>query len=150
MDVPPSTIAVTGVAGVLAQRLLPHLDAMNGIERVVGLDVREPARRMRHFEFHRVDVALSDLTGVLEGVETIVHLAGVDAGDTDGALLTHVNVEGTRRVLEAAATVGARRIVQTSSAAVYGAWPYTPLAITEDGPLRPNRGFLPALHDAEN
>ena len=150
MDVVPTTIAVTGVAGVLAQRLLPHLDAMDGIERVVGLDVHEPARRVRRFEFHRVDVASSDLIGVLDGVDTIVHLAGVDSGDTDGALLTHVNVEGTRNVLEAAAKVGVRRIVQTSSAAVYGAWPNNPIPITEDSALRPNPGFLPALHDAEN
>lgn len=150
MDVLPATIAVTGVAGVLGQRLLPHLDAMGGIERVVGLDVHEPARRMRRFEFHRVDVASSDLTAVLHGVEAIVHLAGVDSGGNDGALLTHVNVEGTRKVLEAAATVGARRIVQISSAAVYGAWPNNPVPITEDAALRPNPGFLPALHDAEN
>ena len=150
MDVLPATIAVTGVAGVLAQRLLPLLDAMDGIDRIVGLDVREPARRVRRFEFHRVDVASSDLTAVLDGVETIVHLAGVDSDGTDGALLTHVNVEGTRKVLEAAATVGVRRIVQTSSAAVYGAWPNNPIPITEDAALRPNPGFLPALHDAEN
>jgi UDP-glucose 4-epimerase len=150
MDVLPAAIAVTGVAGVLGQRLLPHLDAMEGIERVVGLDVHEPARRMRHFEFYRVDVASSDLTAVLRGVDTIVHLAGVDSGGTDGALLTHVNVDGTRKVLEAAATVGARRFVQISSAAVYGAWPNNPIPITEDAALRPNAGFLPALHDAEN
>ena len=99
---------------------------MDGIERVIGLDVHEPARRMRRFEFHRVDVASSDLTAMLDGVDTIVHLAGVDSGGNDGALLTHVNVEGTRKVLEAAATVGVRRIVQISSAAVYGAWPNNP------------------------
>lgn len=150
MDVLPASIAVTGVAGVLAQRLLPYLDTMGGIERVIGLDVHEPARRIRRFEFHRADVAVSDLTAVLAGVDTIVHLAGVDSGGTDGGLLAHVNVEGTRKVLEAASTVGARRIVQTSSAAVYGAWPNNPLPITEEAALRPNPGFLPALHDAEN
>jgi nucleoside-diphosphate-sugar epimerase len=42
-----------------------------------------------------------------------------------------------------------RRFVQTSSAAVYGAWPNNPVPITEAAPLRPNPGFLPALHDAE-
>jgi nucleoside-diphosphate-sugar epimerase len=150
MDVLPRTIAVTGVAGLLAQRLLPYLDSMAGLERVVGLDVHEPARRMRHFEFHRVDVASSELAGILQGVDTIVHLAGVSEDGSDGALLAHVNVEGTRRVLAAAATVGARRFVSTSSAAVYGAWPNNPVPITEAAPLRPNPGYLPALHDAEN
>ena len=150
MDVLPGTIAVTGVAGVLAQRLLPLLDGIEGIGSIVGLDVREPARRVRRFEFHRVDVASTDLKALLDGVETIVHLAGVDSDGTGGALLTHVNVEGTRNVLAAAAAVGVRRIVQTSSAAVYGAWPNNPIPLTEDAALRPNPGFLPALHDAEN
>jgi nucleoside-diphosphate-sugar epimerase len=148
MDVIPATIAVTGVAGLLAQRLLPHLDAMDGVGRIVGLDLREPARRVPRFEFHRVDIASSDLTAVLDGVDTIVHLAGVVAGTPDRTRLAHVDIEGTRRVLEAAA--GARHIVSVSSAAVYGAWPNNALPLTEDAPLRPNPGFVPALHDAEN
>jgi nucleoside-diphosphate-sugar epimerase len=40
--------------------------------------------------------------------------------------------------------------VSVSSAAVYGAGPNNPLPITEDAPLRPNPGFLSAVHDAEN
>jgi UDP-glucose 4-epimerase len=149
MDVPPTVIAVTGAAGLLAQRLLPHLDAMDGVTRVVGLDVREPARRVRRFEFHRVDIASHDLAALLDGVDTVVHLAGVVDATSDTALLRHVNLEGTRRVLAAAATVGARRFVQTSSAAVYGAWPNNPIPITEAAALRPNPGYLPALLDAE-
>lgn len=150
MDVPPESIAVTGVAGLLAQHLLPHLDAMPGVTRVVGLDVREPARRMRGFEFHRVDIASRDLAALFDGVDTVVHLAGIGEGTPDRELLRHVDLEGTRRVLDAAGTVGARRLVQTSSATVYGAWPNNPVPITEAAPLRPNPGFLPALHDAEN
>jgi UDP-glucose 4-epimerase len=150
MDVPPAAIAVTGAAGLLAQRLLLQIDAMHDVTRVVGLDVREPARRIRGFEFHRVDIASHDLAPLLDGVDTVVHLAGVVESTSDRALLRHVDLDGTRRVLAAAGTVGVRRFVQTSSAAVYGAWPNNPVPITEAAPLRPNPGFLPALHDAEN
>ena len=94
MDVPPESIAVTGVAGRLAQRLLPYLDAMPGVTRVVGLDVREPARRMRGFEFHRVDIASRDLAALFDGVDTVVHLAGVVEGTPDHELLRHVDLEG--------------------------------------------------------
>ena len=150
MDVLPTSIAVTGVAGLLAQRLLPCLEAMDGVERIVGLDVREPARRVHSLDFHRVDIASSDLTPVLDGVEAIVHLAGLVEGRPESTILAHVDIEGTRRMLEAATTVGSRRIVSVSSTAVYGAWPNNPLPITEAAPLRPNPGFLPALHQAEN
>ena len=52
-----TSIAVTGVSGFLGQRLLPLLDAIRRVDRIVGLDVRDPARRVARFEFHRVDVA---------------------------------------------------------------------------------------------
>ncbi len=73
----------------------------------------------------------------------VVHLAGVVDPIADVALMARVNVEGTRRVLDAAASVGARRIVRISSATVYGAWPNNPLPLTEDAALRPNPDFSP-------
>ena len=63
--------------------------------------------------------------------------------------MASVNVEGTRRVLAAAAAVSATRIVRISSAAVYGAWPSNPVPLTEDAPLRPNPHFSPAVQGAE-
>jgi nucleoside-diphosphate-sugar epimerase len=63
--------------------------------------------------------------------------------------MARVNVGGTRQVLEAAATVGVRRIVRVSSATVYGAWANNPVPLTEDAPLRPNPDFSPAVQGAE-
>lgn len=142
-------IAVTGVAGFLGQRLLPLLDAHPAVERVVGLDVRDPARRARKLEFHRVDVLNAELAPYLEGVDTLVHLAAIVGPILDDALATRVNCDGTRRVLDAAARTGLRKVVRPSSAAVYGAWANNPLPITEAAPLRPNPGYLPAMLDAE-
>lgn len=142
-------IAVTGVAGFLGQRLLPLLDADPAVERVVGLDVRDPARRARKLEFHRVDVLNADLAPYLTGIDTLVHLAAIVGPILDDALATRVNCDGTRQVLEAATGAGVRKVVRPSSAAVYGAWANNPVPITEDAPLRPNPGFLPAMLDAE-
>ena len=58
----------------------------------------------------------------------------------DDALFTRVNVDGTRRVLDAAADAGVRKIVRPSSTAVYGAWANNPVPLTEDAPLRPSPG----------
>jgi UDP-glucose 4-epimerase len=145
----PSILAVTGVSGFLGQRLLRRLNADPSVGRIVGLDVRDPARRTSKLEHHRVDIAGHDLKPLLEQVETLVHLAAVVDPIVDDRLMARVNVEGTRRVLEAAADVGVRKVVRVSTAAAYGAWPTNPLPITEDRPLRPNPGFGPALQAAE-
>ncbi len=142
-------VAITGVSGLIGQHVLPLLDPDPDIERIVGLDVREPARRCRRFEFHRVDLASTELKPLLDGVDVVVHLASWPDSIADEALMTRVNVDATRRLLEAAAAAGVQRIVRVSTAAVYGAWPNNPVPLTEDAPLRPNPEFLPAVHAAE-
>ena len=143
------SIAITGASGVVGQRLLPVLAANPTLARLVGLDVRPPRRRVQDLEFHLVDVARSELKPLLEGTDVLVHLASVVDPIPDDALMAAVNVDGTRRVLDAAADVGVRKVVRVSSAAVYGAWANNPVPLTEDAPLRPNPGFSPAVHAAE-
>jgi UDP-glucose 4-epimerase len=143
------TVAITGASGLVGQRLLPRLAEDREIQRLVGLDVRDPHRRVRGLDFHRVDIAGAELKPVLEGVDVLVHLATVVDPIADEALMARVNVEGTRRVLDAAAAVGLRKVIRVSPSSVYGAWPNNTIPLTEDAPLRPNPGFLPAVHAAE-
>ena len=142
-------IAVTGAAGLVGRHLLPVLAAHPAVDAVVGLDVREPDRRPKSVSFHRVDIAGSALRPVLEGVDVVVHLAGVVDPVPDEKLMARVNVEGTRHVLEEAAAVGVRRIVRISNAAVYGAHADNPVPLTEHSMLRPNLQFSPAVQGAE-
>jgi len=142
-------VAVTGVSGFVGQHLLPLLDASPAVDEVVGLDVREPPRRGRRLVMRRVDLAGADLDAVLPGTDVIVHLAGIVDPIPDDALMARVNVDGTRRLLDAAARTGVRRIVRISPAMVYGAWPTNPIPITEAAPLAPNPGYAPAVQAAE-
>jgi len=73
--------------------------------------------------------------------DTVVHCAAIYSYDVDAAELERVQVGGTRAVLEAAATVGVRRVVVTSSAVTCGSseWPE---AVDETG--RPGPEFTPA------
>jgi UDP-glucose 4-epimerase len=143
-------VAVTGVSGVLAQRLLPLLDANPSIDRIVGLDVRDPARFARKLEFQRVDVHGADLVPYLRGVNAVVHLAlAMDPMLDDEALARRVHVDGTRRLLDAAATANVAKFVIPSTTAVYGAWANNPVPLTEDAPLRPSPGFFAASVIAE-
>lgn len=147
MDV--TAIAVTGVSSRTGQRLLRLLDAEDSIERIVGLDVREPEFRPRVLEFHRVDVSGADVKPLLEGVDVLVHLASLFVPVPDDARMERVNIEGTRRVLDAASATGVAKVVQLSTGCAYGAWPNNPIPITEDAPLRPNRSFAFAVQMAE-
>jgi UDP-glucose 4-epimerase len=142
-------IAVTGASGLVGQRLLPRLAEDERVTRLIGLDVRDPRRRVRNLEFQRVDVGGAELKPLLEAVDVLVHLATVVDPIPDESLMARVNVEGTRRVLDAAAAVGVRKVIRVSSAAVYGAWPNNAVPLTEDATLRPNPGFAPAVHAAE-
>jgi nucleoside-diphosphate-sugar epimerase len=143
------SVAVTGASGLVGRHLLPVLAEHADVARVVGLDVREPERRPRTVEFHRVDIAGTELKPLLEGIDVVVHLAGVVDPVPDEALMARVNVDGTRHVLDAAASVGVRRVVRISSATVYGAWANNPVPLTELAPLRPNPHFSPAVQGAE-
>ncbi len=142
-------IAVTGASGLVGQRLLPRLAEDERVTRLIGLDVRDPRRRVRNLNFHRVDIGGAELKPLLEAADVLVHLATVVDPIPDEALMARVNVEGTRRVLDAAAAVGVRKLIRVSTAAVYGAWPNNPVPLTEDATLRPNPGFAPAVHAAE-
>lgn len=63
----------------------------------------------------------SSLSEALEGCEVVYHLAGVNAFCLrDPTPLFRVNVEGSRNVVEAAASAGVKRLVYTSSAATLG------------------------------
>jgi UDP-glucose 4-epimerase len=142
-------IAVTGAAGLVGRHLLPALADHPDVGRVVGLDVREPERRPKSVTFHRVDIAGTSLRPLLEGVDVLVHLAGVVDPVPDEKLMARVNVGGSRHVLEEAAAVGIRRIVRVANAAVYGAWPDNAVPLTEQSMLRPNADFSPSVQGAE-
>lgn len=144
-----TSVAVTGVSGRTGQRLLSLLERDARVERIVGLDVHEPSFRPRRLEFHAVDVGGADLKPLLEGVDVLVHLAALLEPLPDEEVMARVNVDGTRRVLDAAAATGVGKVVHVSSAFAYGAWPGNPTPLTEDAPLRPNQAFSFAVHKAE-
>jgi len=141
------TVAVVGAAGVVAQSALPLLEPI--ADRLIGLDAREPARWRRRSDVHCVDLARADCKPLLEGADVIVDLGGITDPHPDSALMERVNIEGTQRLLDAAGAVGVRKIVRLSTVAVYGAWANNPALCTEDVPMRPVPGFLPATHAAE-
>jgi len=144
----PSRVVVTGAAGGLGRRVLARLVADASVSHVVAID-REPlSAPSGTVEVHRGELASADLAAVLDGADVVVHLAFAADTETDPGA-EHSNVEGTRRLLVAAAQVGVTHVVLGSSAFVYGAWANNPVPITEDAPLRPNPEFAYGVQRAQ-
>jgi dihydroflavonol-4-reductase len=114
---------VTGATGYLGVELVREL-------RAQGREVRALIRSEdagRRLEGTGAATILGDVTRpetlppALEGVSRVFHLAGVVGHRaSDQRRLQQVNVEGSRNLLEAAATAGVERIVYTSSVGAMG------------------------------
>jgi nucleoside-diphosphate-sugar epimerase len=82
------------------------------------------ARVRDSIDFRNVDVRdLASLIPALEGASIILHHAGISSvirSFEDQAATHEVNVTGTQNLLEAAAAVGAKKVINASSSSVYG------------------------------
>jgi UDP-glucose 4-epimerase len=141
------TIAVTGASGYVGGRLVaaapgarclvrkraPHLPADDQVE----LDLMDPGAALAH---------------ALEGVDSVVHLAGhnevVAAREPDLALTE--TVTAARHVAEAAAAVGARRLVYVSTVHVYGRHMGGGARLDEDTPPAPTSTYATARLASEH
>ncbi|NIJ72797.1 MULTISPECIES: NAD-dependent epimerase/dehydratase family protein [unclassified Xanthomonas] len=119
----PLKIVVTGSAGRVGRAIHIRLAREH---RVSGFD-RTPCSTA-DWVGDLDDAAL--LARALQGADAVIHTAALHAphvAHVPAARFRQVNVDGTRRVLDAAAAAGVRRIVFTSTTALYGS------AATPDG-----------------
>jgi nucleoside-diphosphate-sugar epimerase len=112
--------AVTGATGFLGKRICAELVARG--ERVVAL-----GRRFEQFPSfdpalcEQRSAALEDegaLLRALEGADTVIHAAALSTTWGRRENFVRANVDGTRRLLEAARATGVRRVVHVSSSSV--------------------------------
>jgi len=143
-------ILITGAAGMIGRKLTARLagaSALNGrsIEKLTLIDVvaaQEPEKFTGSVESRAADIAdaAAARAAVAGRPDVIFHLAAVVSGEaeTDFEKGVHVNLDGSRALIEAIRAVGGGyrpRIVFTSSIAVFGA-PF-PDAIADDFHLTP-------------
>jgi UDP-glucuronate 4-epimerase len=126
---------VTGAAGFIGSQLSQTLVARG--DEVLGVDCITPyyeawrkeanLEQLREHEAFRLltlDLRIDNLTGALDGVDVVIHLAGQPGvrtswGTDFGAYVGH-NIKATQRLLEAAVSVDLRRFVFASSSSIYG------------------------------
>lgn len=136
---------VTGGAGFIGSNLVRELVALG--HEVVALDNLLSGRRLNldGVEAELVEGDIRDealLNRIMPGVEVVFHLAasvGNKRAIDHPVLDSEINVIGTLRVLEAACRAGARKVVASSSAGIFGELKTLP--IDESHPVEPDSPY---------
>jgi nucleoside-diphosphate-sugar epimerase len=131
-------IAVTGCASRFAKVLLPLLDNDPNIEQIIGIDLVPPTAPYSKLAFHKQDIRDSAIKETLVGCDTLVHLAFIVGRPYSMPLAeaASINLGGTWNTCRAAAEVGVRKLVVSSSVAAYSTLPDNPEPVFEETPLR--------------
>lgn len=137
------TVLITGASGFLGQAIARRLTARY---RVIGLDRSAPRDPLPGVDSLEIDLAgdesvasAIDEAGRRAGgeVASVVHLAAYyDTSGEDHPLYEHVNVQGTRRLLERLRTIGCTQFLFASTLLVHASGEKG-RRITEDWPLAP-------------
>lgn len=135
-----TTVAVIGAAEALGRAVLERLDDLPDVQRIIGIDLREPQMPVAKLVHHPVDVLDQHLERALEGAEAVVSLGQRDL-EPDVPAMEARFLAATRNLLAACERVGAKVLVHVSSGSVYGAHPGNPVPLEETAALRANRDF---------
>jgi len=145
---PKPGVLVTGAAGYVGRLTVEALAARRGeLSALVAVDVREPpaAEGVESVVMSVTDEKLGDL---MQGVDTVVHLASILRPPKDGGdeLAYDVDVNGTKNVLALCLKHGVKKLIITTSGASYGYHADNAKWLTEDDPVRGNREFAYSYH----
>ncbi|HLG68296.1 MAG TPA: NAD-dependent epimerase/dehydratase family protein [Acidimicrobiales bacterium] len=113
-------VVVVGSTGNVGIALVDALVA--GGAEVLGLARRRPTAH-GVAGFRQADITTDDLVGHFRGADVVVHLAWIFQPTHRPSVTWRVNVEGTERVLRAAAEAGVGALVCASSVGAYSPGP---------------------------
>ena len=146
-------VLVTGAGGYLGSQLVARLAALSEDQQpgvIVSHDLREPAQRLPNVEYAAFDIRSPELAATIaqHRINVVVHLAAImPSGKAQTRDFEYdVDVNGTRKLLQACVQHGVRRIVVSSSGAAYGYHADNAPWLTEDMPVRGNEIFAYSHH----
>jgi len=128
-------VLVTGGSGYIGTLVLARLSERADVDEIVNVDLRPPER-----ELPKVRTALrsvtDDLADLAAGCGLALHLAWVLNPLHDAERQRAVNLDGTRRFLQACLGAGVTRVFFMSSITAYGAHPEHDRPLDEAALLR--------------
>ena len=153
MTLANTRVLITGGGGYLGSQVVARLAALPDGERpltIVSHDLREPASRLPHVDYLACDIRAPQLAEAVaqNRIDVVVHLAAImPSGKAQTRDFEYdVDVNGTRKLLQACVQHGVKRIVVSSSGAAYGYHADNAPWLTEDMPVRGNEVFAYSHH----
>lgn len=113
---PAPVAAVTGASGYLGAQICATLESDGW--QVIRLARSPEQSRGKAYSYDLATPVSAQVRDALRSVDTLIH-AAYDLSLTSSADIWRVNVEGTRRLLEAAEEAGVRRVVVLSSMSAF-------------------------------
>jgi UDP-glucose 4-epimerase len=135
-------ILMTGISGYLGTILAKRLAREPEVERIIGVDVREPAFTSPKLTFiqHDVRQSFGDIF-TSHQIDTAIHLAFVVVPTHDEKRNRSINIEGSKNFIAACAAFNVKQAFYQGSHTEYGAFKDNPSLFTEGSPLRPNKDY---------
>ena len=116
-------VTITGATGNVGTAVARALGADPAITEIVGVSRRRPDAVLPKTRWVQADVSKADLVNTLRGSDALVHLAWLIQPSRDESVTRATNVQGSRRIFEAAAAAAVPRIVYASSVGAYAEGP---------------------------
>jgi UDP-glucose 4-epimerase len=118
----------------VARSAIEALAATPEIDEIVGLTRHRPSWEPAKTSWVDADIVSSALEPIFSGADVVIHLAWAIQPSRDLETLERINVEGSRRVIDAVEATGVTKLVYASSVGAYSRGPRDRL-VSEDWPV---------------
>jgi len=132
-------VAITGINSYFAATLLPHLQADESIDKIIGIDYQPWKGGFSKVQFYKTDIRNASIFNILQDVDIVYHFAFIVSEINDKQEAIDININGSQNIFEACVRNKVRKVIYASSATVYGANADNPIGIKEDHPLSLNK-----------
>ena len=141
-------VVVVGASGNIGTSVLHALVHDPDVTSVLAVARRPGPSDVAKLEWRARDVTADDLRPDLDGADAVICLAWLIQPSRDGARLRATNVDGSRRVFEAAAAAGVGSVLYSSSVGAYSRGPKD-RAVGEHWPTDGIQSSFYSRHKAE-
>ena len=147
------TILVTGASGYIGSLLIRKLISYENEDlHIIGTDIRPKyfTQGKNKFTFKPGDLTTGEVADLIGryGPDTVIHLAAIvaPAPEMTRDFIYEVEVNGTKRILDACVDNAVSKFITTSSGAAYGYHSDNPEWLKEEDSLRGNEEFAYSWH----